>query len=131
MLFWVLESSGILSKLLGARGGIAVAADALHFTFLGFLVGVLQWLLLRKKVFAASWWVLASVVGTTFGAVVADSTALALGGDSPLDFLTGSIIWALIAGICMMWLMRHTYDVTDHEGRSRSQHGMNDPVNAA
>jgi hypothetical protein len=131
VLFWVLESSSILSKLLGERGGIAFVADALHFTFLGFLVGVLQWLLLRKKVFAADWWILASVVGTTFGAVVADSIALALGGDSPLDFLTGSIIWTLITGICMMWLMRHTYDVTDHEGKSRSHHRMNDPVNSA
>ncbi len=120
VLFWVLESSSILSKLLGARSGIAFVADALHFTFLGLLVGVLQWLLLRKKVFAAGWWILASVVGTAFGAVVADSIALALGGDSPLDFLTGSIIWALITGICMMWLMQHTYAVTDHEGKSRS-----------
>jgi len=120
VLFWALESTGILSKLLGARGGIAFVADALHFTFLGLLVGVFQWLLLRKKVLAAGWWVLASVVGTTFGAVVADSIALGLGGDSPLDFLTGSIIWALTAGICMMWLMQHTYTVTDHEGKSRS-----------
>jgi len=120
VLFWVLEASGILSKLLGERGGIAFVPDFLHFTFLGLLVGVLQWLLLRKKVLLAGWWILASVVGTAFGAAFADSIALALGGDSPLDFLTGSIIWALITGICMMWLMQHTYAVTDHEGKSRS-----------
>ncbi len=106
VVFWELELMGVLSRVLGQNSGIALIQDMLHLAVLGCLTGGLQWLLLRQKVQAAGWWVLASILGTVLGALVADGINITLGSDSPLDFLSGSIIGGIITGVCMMWLIQ-------------------------
>ncbi len=102
VVFWELN----LLNLLGAAEGIAFIPDILHLGMFGGLVGILQWSLLRGKVQGAGWWVLASVLAGMLGALVADGVNATLQSDSPLDFLTGSMVGGMINGITMMWLLQ-------------------------
>lgn len=105
--FWVLEISGVWSRLLGANSGIAFVSDALHVGVLGFLVGAAQWMMLsRRRVRSPVWWIVASVGSVMLGAVVADAVNKAVGSDSPLDFFVGSITWALVMGVYLMRLLQ-------------------------
>ncbi len=105
VVFWGLN----LSNLLGAAEGIAFTSDILHLGIFGGLVGILQWSLLRGKVQGAGWWVLASVLAGMLGALVADWVNAALQSDSPLDFLTGSMVGGIINGVMMMWLLQQPF----------------------
>jgi len=101
VVFWELN----LLNLLGAASGIAFIPDILHPGLFGGLVGILQWSLLRGRVQGAGWWVLASVLAGMLGALVADGVNAALHSDSPLDFLTGSMVGGVVNGATMMWLL--------------------------
>jgi uncharacterized membrane protein len=102
--FWELDAM----NLLFAAKGIAFIPDLLNVAIFGGILGVLQWLLLRQKIQSAGWWVLASMAGAMLGSLVADAINTALQSDSPIDFLTSSVVWAIITGICMMWLIRRS-----------------------
>jgi uncharacterized membrane-anchored protein len=104
VVFWVLN---IMNLLVPAKR-IAFIPDLLNLAILGIILGVLQWLLLRQKIQSAGWWVLANIVGTILGSLFADAINTALQSDSPIDFLTSSIIWAIITGVSMMWLIKQS-----------------------
>jgi hypothetical protein len=40
-----------------------ILADALLFAYLGSMIGLAQWILLRKKYAAAGWWIPANALG--------------------------------------------------------------------
>jgi hypothetical protein len=101
VVFWELN---IMNLLVEAKG-IAFIPDLLNLAVFGGILGVLQWLLLRQKIQSAGWWILASMVGAMLGSLVADAINTALQSDSPIDFFTSSLVWAIITGICMMWLL--------------------------
>jgi hypothetical protein len=104
VVFWELDAM----NLLFAAKGIAFIPDLLNVAIFGGILGVLQWLLLRQKIQSAGWWVLESMTGAMLGSLVADAINTALQSDSPIDFLTSSVVWAIITGICMMWLLRRS-----------------------
>ncbi len=104
VIFWELN----ILNLLGEAPGVAFVQDFWHLAVFGGLVGVLQWLLLRRRVQKAAWWLLASMFGAALGAEVADGVNAALHSDTSIDFLIGSIVWAYITGVCMMWLLQES-----------------------
>jgi hypothetical protein len=115
--FWELNTMNLLVK----AQGIAFIPDLLNLAVFGVILGVLQWLLLRKKIHSAGWWVLANIVGMMIASLVTDAISTALQGDSPIDFITSSIVWVIITGVCMVWLLQrssspnHRFDVNIKE----------------
>jgi hypothetical protein len=107
--YWGLRNMNLLVK----AHGIAFIPDLLNLAIFGVILGVLQWLLLRKKIHSAGWWMLANIVGMMLAALITDAidTAL-LQSDSPFDFITGSIVWAIITGVCMVWLLKRSSSIT-------------------
>jgi len=106
--YWELNNMNLLVK----AQGIAFIPDLLNLAIFGGILGVLQWLLLRKKIPSAGWWVPANIAGMMLASLVIDAIDTALQGDSPFDFITGSIVLAIITGICMMWLLKRSSSVT-------------------
>ena len=109
---WVAYWELINMNLLVKAQGIAFIPDLLNLAIFGVILGVLQWLLLRKKIHSAGWWVLANIVGMMLGSLVIDTIDTVLQGDSPFDFITGSIVLAIITGVCMVWLLKRSSSVT-------------------
>jgi len=118
-LWWVLASTvgWFLGFLVGFIGGHAVEeilpsyGNAAIGAGLGAGVGIMQWLILRRQVSRAGWWVLASIVGLAVAPVVGTAVALA-GGYSitPESFgvLVGWIVVAAVGGAMagiMQWLI--------------------------
>jgi hypothetical protein len=106
--YWVLNTMNLLVK----AQGIAFIPDLLNLAIFGVILGVLQWLLLRKKIHFAGWWVPANIAGMMLASLVIDAIDTALQGDSPFDFITGSIVWAIITGVCMVWLLKRSSSIT-------------------
>jgi hypothetical protein len=85
---------------------------------LGGLLGILQWLVLRRQVYRAGWWVLASTVGWAFATTALVPFALMVFAliHYPL-FLsivvifvagaTAGVVSGIVTGIALVWLFRH------------------------
>lgn len=93
---------------------LATAVDVENFPFelfdnpfggavAGASIGVLQWLLLRREVVAAGWWVLASALGWAVAYLAPWAGPNALRGATTLGLVTGSL-----TGIVLVWLLRRT-----------------------
>jgi hypothetical protein len=86
----------------------------------GTVIGITQWLALRRHVAAAFWWVLASAAafavgafsGFTAGAVVGANAhswgAVVLWG--AVFGAAGGILYVSITGIALVWLLRHSFE---------------------
>ena len=83
----------------------------------GASVGIAQWLVLRRQVAKAGWWVLASTVG--WAMCVALAVDLFLGGLGGWDFIIAIILlpvggfvasawYGTITGSVMVWLLRQS-----------------------
>lgn len=77
-----------VSRVLGGGPIYGLANGVL----VGILVGTLQWLVLRRQVSRAGWWVLASAVGTGVGFA--------------LDQVVGQLVSVAMTGTVLAWLLR-------------------------
>ncbi|HEY7347916.1 MAG TPA: hypothetical protein VH599_06310 [Ktedonobacterales bacterium] len=98
----------VLQGPLGENLGGVIATIAL-----GFVPGILQWLLLRRQVARAGWWVLASTVSilAAFTAGVAASSGVGL-KESELVFglvsgIASGVVFGIMSGLVLGWLLRH------------------------
>ena len=66
----------------------------------GTVLGLLQWLVLRRQVARAGWWVLASSVGWVMGGLAAGITNTTAG------WAVLGIVYGAITGIVLVWLLR-------------------------
>ena len=94
------HGSGVISKLV--EGGL------IHGPIFGVVVGGLQWLVLRRRVDRAGWWVAVNVGGWALSAALADSMKAALGVEAPLEFVIALPIFTFISGWAMNRLLRTT-----------------------
>ncbi len=68
----------------------------------GFMIGVLQWVVLRQRLTQTGWWVLASAAGWAGG------WAIAIAPVSPeFGFLTGTVLGAALGTTQWLFLRRH------------------------
>jgi len=68
----------------------------------GAVVGILQWLVLRRQVSRAGWWVLASTVGLGLSMAVAGAFL-----DMELvGLLVGGAVLGAVTGGALVWLLR-------------------------
>ena len=83
----ILGGVGVVSVDVGWVGGVSI---------FGTVVGVLQWLVLRRQVPRAGWWVLASTVGWVVGLPLGD-----INGPPGLGAVYGAF-----TGTALVWLLR-------------------------
>jgi hypothetical protein len=117
--WWVLATP--VGNALGSF--ISVVSPALFFQLLvgaparGAITGAAQWLVLRRQVHGAGWWVLASILGAFVGGLVALLGPRELAGgeiSSMVPVLVGVEIAATIAasavtGIALAWLLERPH----------------------
>lgn len=73
---------------------------------IGVAVGILQWLVLRRRINRAGWWILASIIGFAVGKFGGDAIAQAVSG--PVGFgLSGAAIGASLGMAQWVVLRRH------------------------
>ncbi len=81
-------------------------SGTLGAAIIGFLVGLAQWLVLRRELSGAVWWVPASVVGFVLGWLA----AVAVPVDGPMAHFAGGAAFGagfgLITGTVLIWLLR-------------------------
>jgi hypothetical protein len=112
-LLWVLASTvGLYSGgIVGFIGGYAVEAILPNYVGVALLagvgagVGICQWLVLRRRVSRAGWWVLASILGLAVAAFVSTAVALA-GGYSAISENLVVGVGGAMAGIMQWFVLR-------------------------
>ena len=77
----------IVTGYVGVTAGVTVA-------------GALQWLVLRRQVARAGWWVLASTVGWVVGGLVSGIT------DAAVGWAVLGAVYGAITGAVLVWLLR-------------------------
>ena len=115
---WGLASAlglGLTMGILGAvnAGENNAIAEVLIGSVFGVVTGILQWLILRRKVARAGWWLLASLLGSLIG-LIAVPVAAALGeaGNWDLAVMTFGLVFGAangaITGAALVWLLRQS-----------------------
>jgi hypothetical protein len=77
---------------------------ALAFATIGGLIGLSQWILLRRRISKAGWWILASILG--WGLAVLGSLTEVRNGSALAQILTFSLSPAIVAGFAWWYLLR-------------------------
>jgi membrane associated rhomboid family serine protease len=75
----------------------------------GTVLGVLQWLLLRRQLARAGWWVLASGVGWVVGGFLSGAVPVGAAGGFPGWAAVGAVYGAM-SGAVLVWLLRQRLD---------------------
>jgi hypothetical protein len=87
---------GVLVIAVGVvDAGVGAAAS-------GTVLGVVQWLVLRRRVAQAGWWVLASTVGWVVGGFLSGAFEGGVAG-----WTTIGAVYGAITGAALVWLLRH------------------------
>jgi hypothetical protein len=85
----------------------------------GAFAGIGQWLVLRKSVRRAGWWILSSIVGMT--AAMAGFSVLWVGqSDGQSDYLVsalGGAMYGMITGIVLVLLLRYPVPGTSQQAQ--------------
>jgi hypothetical protein len=103
-----LAGFGMLAAAIGAFGipRATLAATGIAVAF-GAATGALQWLILRKKVAWAGWWIPACATSWGLGLLVVNTTPFGGGdGGAILAIVTGVTVPGAITGGTMVWLLR-------------------------
>ena len=82
------------------RGVVGGADWGVGVVLFGPVVGALQWLVLRRQVAWAGWWVLASAVGWVVGGLMAGIAAGVVG------WVVAGAVYGAITGPVLVWLLR-------------------------
>ena len=116
--WWTLASA----LALGLAVGAVVAADTgENYAMAGLLIGsifgvasgILQWLILRRKIARAGWWVLANLLGSMFGAMaIPIAAAISESSNWNLGVMLFGLVFGAgngaITGAALVWLLRQS-----------------------
>ena len=103
--------------------GLAMAIDTgdnyamtgvLLGSIFGVVGGILQWLILRRKVARAGWWLLANLLGSLAGAIgILIAVPIGEAGNWGLAIITFGLVFGAgngaITGGALVWLLRQSY----------------------
>lgn len=114
---------GLASALgFGLTMGTIIAADigenyamagVLIGSIFGVVGGILQWLILRRKVSRAGWWLLANLFGSLFGAIALPIASVIFAvGKWELGVMTFGLVFGAgngaITGAALVWVLRQS-----------------------
>jgi hypothetical protein len=105
---WALGVSGGFAVGFGLSGSVGgVASQCLFGAVLGVSLGTLQWILLRRHMSGAGWWIVATMLGrgAGFALIKAATPTLSevLGGGPIYGFVNGAGVGTLLGA--MQWLV--------------------------
>ena len=98
----MLVSVTLLAVLLSSNGWFTVTAAA------GAVVGIAQWLVLRRWLPQSSWWVPANAFGNAVGWSIGQNLNMAVGRAAPVSETFGAVVIGMLAGAAsgfVEWLM--------------------------
>jgi len=102
-----------LAMASNTRENYAMAGLLLGSVF-GVVSGILQWLILRRKVPRAGWWLLANLLGSLIGAIAVPIAApIGEAGNWGLAIITFGLVFGAgngaITGAALVWLLHHSH----------------------
>lgn len=80
--------------------------ESIIFAFAGFLIGLLQWIILRKSFSKSIFWILASSFGWWICIFLTYILGLINKEISVLAFIPGTFLYGAITGATLMWIMK-------------------------
>ncbi len=108
--------AGITTALIFSlpSSAVAVAGLVAFATVAGVAGGILQWLILRRKLARAGWWVLASILGLMVGMGIGGPVAMTLGQAGRV--IEPTIVFGILFGVgvgaipgaALVWLLRQS-----------------------
>jgi hypothetical protein len=108
--------AGITTTLIFSlpSSAVAVAGLVAFATVAGVAGGILQWLILRRKLARAGWWVLASILGLMVGMGIGGPVAMTLGQAGRV--IEPTIVFGILFGVgvgaipgaALVWLLRQS-----------------------
>jgi len=110
--WWILASTAGLAVafavvyLAVAYGSPGDLDDVAAMALGGAVMGTLQWLVLRRQVSRAGWWVLASTVGWGLCGAVAAAGDDAEGMIAFVSLVGGGVVLGAVTGAALVWLLR-------------------------
>ncbi len=82
------------------------------FLTFGVILGILQWLTLRGRVYQAGWWVAISIAGWLAAFALTGAAIVSGLYVEPFDMLAAFIVPIAIAGAGIIWLLRRAAPTT-------------------
>jgi hypothetical protein len=111
--FGVLALAGKFAENLVPSAIQPEVSALVFFLAAGVSLGILQWLVLRRHMLQAGWWVLANVVGWgILGLIIGKSL------DRFTDLAAMAAVPPAITGAVLVWLLRQTFSTASHLGQS-------------
>ena len=98
-IFWTVNLAGLLGTGSGVTGKILEGIG--HGALFGGLLGLFQWLVLRRETQNAHWWMIANVLGWSIGAALGDGIKAALGSEGPIELVIAFIISTVVTAIAL------------------------------
>lgn len=99
---------GVMAGLVAGLSGDAVVSVNVGWVVgsgvFGTVLGVLQWLVLRRQVSRAGWWVLASTLGWVASGPVAGIVDAAV--DMAVGWAVLGTVYGAVTGAALVWLLR-------------------------
>lgn len=80
------------------------SAMTVIFLFIGFLIGLPQWLILRRYFSNSSIWLLGSSLGVALGAGLVLITDL-INQSTILSYIVAALVYAVLTGLTLSWLL--------------------------
>jgi len=116
---WVLASALGFGLAMGAIGAVGSNENyvmtplLMVAAFFGVGCGIPQWLILRRHVARAGWWLLANLLGSLVGAIaIPIAAALGEAGNWGLAVMTFGLVFGAgngaITGVALVWLLRQS-----------------------
>jgi hypothetical protein len=98
-IFWAINLAGFLGSGTGVFGKILEGLG--HGALFGALLGLFQWLVLRRKTPNATWWIYANILGWSTGAALGDGIKAALKSEDPIEFVIVFIVSTIVAAFTL------------------------------
>jgi hypothetical protein len=81
-------------------------ASSSVFLLFGLVLGVAQWLVLRRRVPQAGWWIAITIAGWILAFLLVGVAYLSGLYVEPFDMLADLLVPTIVTGIGMLWLLR-------------------------
>jgi hypothetical protein len=104
-IFWTVNLAGLLGTGSGVMGKVVEGLG--HGALFGALLGLFQWLVLRNETPNAYWWIIANVLGWSFGAALGDGIKATLGSEDPIEFVIVFIVSTIVTAITLVRMFRN------------------------
>jgi hypothetical protein len=92
----------------------AASTLTVGFLVLGAMMGLSQWLILRRKLTRAALWILGSSLGVGLGFGIVLATGLINQYES-ISYIVVVLVYSITTGSLLSWLLNHKAQIYDHQ----------------